>query len=201
MRLRLDKIMLSTEDVTEIHKWANANDVSIDVNIPFEKVALVLGDESYTLKCYNKNTYVNIFIIIDKVNRGYFRFNRSNLKIIKNEIVGREVITEKHLQAMIMQYLYTMAYITEYKPVLEPKEVSKSKKKHKRSYKTENSITYLFNRHYITNHSTTPKKHRPCKYAYTVRGHFRHLRNGKKIWVSQYIKGKGKLREKIIKIN
>lgn len=195
----MDKILLTAKDVSEIHKWANANEVSVDINIPFNKVELVL-DEGYSLKCYNKGTYVNIFIIIDNVNKGYFRFERNTLKVIKNKIIGKEKLKEEHFKAWIAQYLYTMAYITEYKPVLEPKEIRESIKKHKRSHKAESNTIYLFNRHYITNSSITHRKHKSCEYAYTVRGHFRHLRNGKKIWVREYTKGKGKPKEKSYKL-
>lgn len=191
----MDKIVMTAKDVSEIHKWANANEVSIDINIPFNKVELIL-DEGYSLKCYNKGTYVNMFILIDNINKGYFRFDRNTLKVIKNKIIGKENLKEEHFKAWIAQYLYTMAYITEYKPVLEPKEVRKPIKKHRKSHKTESNITYLFNRHYITNPSTTHKKHKTCEYAFKVRGHYRHLKNGKKIWVREYTKGKGKVKGK-----
>ena len=74
------------------------------------------------------------------------------------------------------------------------------KRKHKRSHKTESNITYLFNRHYITNPITTHRKHKPCEYAFKVRGHYRHLKNGKKIWVREYTKGKGKAKERTYKL-
>lgn len=191
----MDKIVMTAKDVSEIHKWANANEVNIDINIPFNKVELIL-DKGYSLKCYNKGTYVNIFILVDNINKGYFRFDRNTLKVIKNKIIGKEKLKEEHFKAWIAQYLYTMAYIAEYKPVLEPKEVRKPIKKHRRSHKTESNITYLFNRHYITNPSITYKKHKPCEYAFKVRGHYRHLKNGKKIWVREYTKGKGKVKGK-----
>lgn len=43
--------------------------------------------------------------------------------------------------------------------------------------------------------SVIDEKHRqvkPCEYAFTVRGHYRHLKDGRLIWVNSYIKNKDK---------
>lgn len=198
----MDKILMTSEDVHEIHEWFSKNHDNIDTKgyIPFKKVELVVTDKDCSLKCYDKGTYANIFVIVDNINQGYFRFDRNTLKIIKNNIIHKEVLQEEHLKAWMAHYLFTMMYITEYKPVLEPKEVKKPIKKHRRSHKTESNITYLFNRHYITNPSTTHRKHKPCEYAFKVRGHYRHLKNGKKIWVREYTKGKGKAKERMYRL-
>ena len=36
------------------------------------------------------------------------------------------------------------------------------------------------------------RKYTPCQYAVTVKGHFRHYKSGKVIWVEHYIRNKDK---------
>ena len=85
-----------------------------------------------------------------------------------------------------------------------PKESPKSpKKKSQKSSKNKESITYILK----TGPSGEPRRKRKGSHAkpngqFSVRGHYRHYRDGKIVWVHEYEKGKGKeTKDRTYKVN
>lgn len=199
----MDKIIMGDGDITICEKFAKGNwedhtNFIEAENYPFKDIELEFKNMQMNLKYYRKETYTNVYVKVDNKKCGWFRFKNGTVTVIKDKLTKK--LSDEHYKAYIAIYYSVMYYVVNYKPVLESKEIKEPTKKHKRSNKKESNITYLFNRHYITNPNSTPRKHTPCDHAFKVRGHYRHLKNGKRVWVREYIKGEGKPKEKTFKI-
>ena len=80
----------------------------------------------------------------------------------------------------------------EIKPHKAQKSTAKSKKKPNTTYilrKTPNGLQAI-----------SQGSHASPSFEFTVRGHYRHYKSGKVIWVSEHTKGNGKKKEKTYKM-
>lgn len=125
--------------------------------------------------------------------------------ITKNEMSSNGIWFYKTLLKLISGVIYAMnnpnlVYLesSEQRTIANNSNTKKSKRKF-------NNIKYITNIRYISNNNTpTRKNHVYSLEAWEVRGHWRHLKSGKIIWVSSYVKGdKDKLHQKdnIYKLN
>ena len=86
-----------------------------------------------------------------------------------------------------------MVYISAYKKSIEPQK-TKTENKQTGNKKNKPRYTYIFNSNYSSKYKGG--HHASPSYAFKVRGHYRHLKNGKRIWIREYTKGKGKPKER-----
>lgn len=62
------------------------------------------------------------------------------------------------------------------------------------------SVTYLLSKATEVRRQAAKRERRSPKYAYSVRGHFRHYKSGKVIWVEQHIRGDKEKKSKTYKL-
>lgn len=201
----MDKIIIKMKDVANIDTWKKSAKLGKDYFAnnfipPFKDIELYVVEPNLTLKCYYKGNYINFYPMVDGRKCGSFRARISDMKIIKSnaKTLANESVPAKTLSDFAGFYFLTMAYISMYKKSVEPKERKVTKSKHKRSKKKETYFTYLINSHYHSEYQGG--HHASPSYSFKVRGHYRHLKNGKRIWVREYVKGKDKPKEKVYKL-
>jgi len=121
----------------------------------------------------------------------------------------------RHARASVMLYEFVMAlmvYNNEYSAPEEAtdrtqKTINKNNKKKnvskKKSKSKSDGIVYLIKGTSSDNIRVTRKgSHAKPNGQFDVRGHYRHYKNGKVIWIKEYVKGKGKeVKDKTYKIN
>ena len=189
----MNKIILNKQDITKIGDWNISKDNIINTDkCPFKDIELFIQGkhegESISLKCYRKETYVNIYVAVDGIAKGKIRVNTEG-EVIQNKLI-RKLDTDQ-LESIYGVYFTLMNYIAEYRPekVLEVKESNTSVSNHRNSKKKVTNTTYLFSSSFSARkggHHASPS------YSFSVRGHYRHLKNGKVIWVKEHTKGNGK---------
>ena len=92
----------------------------------------------------------------------------------------------------IRVYTYAMFYISSDKPVIETTELTVSQsQKGKRRKQYNKKPTKIMRFKHISKSTSTVKRKSP-EGVFTVRGHYRHLATGKRIWVREYKNGTGK---------
>ena len=192
----MNTIILHKEDMAKIEAWFKSECKSVNPNnCPFSEVELVFEetkDKYMKYKCYRKEGYVNIYISVDGISKGRLRVDFDG-KLLQNKLVYN--LDEKYLKSMYLSYFVIMEYIAKFKPenTLEVKEQKQIESKHKNSKKRVTSTTYLFHHFRGGSHS---KGYTKPSHAFSVRGHYRHLKNGKTVWVKEYVKGEGKPKER-----
>ena len=198
----MNRIIIYKEDSDRLQEWVNNNNNDVStINCPFKDIELVFiehkdkPDRHLKLKCYRKDTYINFYVSVDGISKGKLRVSL-NGEILQNKIEGN--LSADQLESIYGAYFVLMDYITKYKPTntLEVKEQKQIESKHKNSKKRVTSTTYLFHHFRGGSHS---KRYTKPSHAFSVRGHYRHLKNGKTVWVKEYVKGEGKLKERTYK--
>lgn len=100
-------------------------------------------------------------------------------------------------------YIYTMIYIANHQPDIKQSEYrpdcTKLSRKERRAIEREeykNPVTYIFktskNGMTLTNQNQEKSHHASPSCSFNVRGHWRTYKTGRRIWVNEYTKGKGK---------
>ena len=198
----MDKIVVKMKDVAKIDDWKNIEKRSIEeychhFNPPFKDIEIYIVETNLGLKCYNKGTYVNFYPMIDNQSCGNYRVRLTDMKVIKNKTktLQNTDIPIDTLNQLATFYILLMVYIATYKKSIEPQK-AKAENKHIGNKKKKNKprYTYIFNINYSSEYKGG--HHASPSYAFKVRGHYRHLKNGKKIWIREYTKGEGKPKER-----
>lgn len=193
----MNKIILYTDDLNNLEKYAKEKELLLEVaEPPFKDIELVIyrgvkGNINYkkgraqtiNIKVYNKGTYINFYIAIDGISFGKLRVSNKGM-LLQNKLT--EKIADKDITMFYAVYFYLMDYIINYKKEsLVVKDSNTTVSTHKNSKKRVTNTTYLFSSSF-----STPKggHHKSPSYAFSVRGHYRHLKDGRKIWVKEHIK-------------
>lgn len=127
-------------------------------------------------------------------------------------IHGAPQLSHEDTQTAITVWATLMAYIVNFEPEIvqiddEPSEPDSKKPRStspRKQKRPENRILYLNPTKYIAeSKNAVQRKHTPPSCAFSVRGHYRHLKSGKVVYVHPYEKNTGKekdKRNKIVKI-
>jgi hypothetical protein len=198
----MDKIVVKMKDVAKMDEWKNAEKKSIEeychhFNSPFKDIEIYIVETSLDLKCYNKGTYVNLYLMIDNQSCGNYRVRLTDMKIIKNKTktLQNTDVPIDTLNKLAKFYMLLMIYISTYRKSIEPqKDKSENKQIGNKKKKNKPRYTYIFNSNYSSEYKGG--HHASPSYAFKVRGHYRNLKNGKRIWVREYIKCEGKPKER-----
>lgn len=190
----MNKIILKSKDINALHEYGKNN--SIDYSVcPFKDIEIYMSRaenfevKTISMKCYRKENYVNIYLAIDSYSFGRFRVSNVDGKLLQNKT--EYAVKDDELTVFYTTYFLLMNYVANYRPekVLEVKESKVSVSNHKNSKKKVTNTTYLFSSSFSPcrgGHHASPS------YSFSVRGHYRHLKNGKVIWIKEHIKGNGK---------
>lgn len=105
--------------------------------------------------------------------------------------------------SLMLMAVYYRPEVEKTKQEESPKPKRKSGKKHKQ--RTKDAIHSLCPTTYIIGTAVVkglPKHHRKPDHEFSVRGHYRHYKSGKVVWIPEHQRcvGKGKERDKIYKV-
>jgi hypothetical protein len=194
----MNQIILYKEDLLMLEQYAKEKDLLFELlEPPFKDVELVIyrnmkgevtkddnNAHKLNMKTYHKGTYINLYIAVDGKPCGKLRVSTDG-KLLQNKLT--EKIEDKKLTMFYAVYFYLMDYIINHKKeqVLKVKDSKTTFNKHKNSKKKVSKVTYLF---HSSVSSAKGGHHKSPSHAFTVRGHYRHLKDGRKVWVKEHTK-------------
>ena len=208
----MKKFYLSQNDVKYIDAWVDEHKEYISAKkmyIPFSccriyiddadfYCTVILNEDKQTVKITcNKNGVCDGYIIYKSLETG-------NYKLIKNTLKrSQKGIKYDSIEQNLLHLVFSVFAILSYKdfsstpeaiePSLGEKETISMLPKGNKGRKRKDDFVYILksdksgNRHFVLK----GKRNGP-NYEFGVRGHYRKYKNGKVIWVREYIKGKGK---------
>lgn len=207
------KIPLSVEQINAPLKWRDEHKELVRaLIIPFPECSITSENN------------MKVRVKQDKAYKSVYHFTVSNTKVhyvagrfayeTKSEKVynGLPIADKETIQSAITVWASVMAYIVNFDPEIVEKEDGEPENKSSKQRSTsqqkqkrpENSVLYLNPIKYITDgKNATQRKYTPPSCAFSVRGHYRHLKSGKVVYVHPYEKNTGKekdKRNKIVKI-
>ena len=204
----MDKLILTKEDVRALIAWRDEHKAEVRSHpASLRALEIIAPEVGWSLKGIRDGDTLRLHANQSGQSLGYCQFTRlpnGFWSATKN----RMQTSQEHLQSLLSIYCVVMAVMaygwqkpdedeeSEEKPERKPSKKAKKRAKPKAG----KPITYIIRR---ANGAVTvaPKgsRARP-RGEFSVRGHYRHYRSGKVIWIAEYRKGTGKKKSKIYKM-
>ena len=203
----MDKIILSIEDVQALLSWRDKNKDLIRRNAaPFKAIMLQFIEAKIDIKAYNNAGKIAFYVLINGYKAGKISARQlpgGMLQVTKNTTK----LQSGDIQSIITVYASLMAFIVYHEPA--PAAAAKQEQRQDQPRKTKSgaqrskksSITYIFNHSSSGPRLQRRGQHRSPAAAFTVRGHYRHYKSGKTVWIRPYNKGAGSKKDKIYRLN
>ena len=205
----MDKILYSKEDVDFLLDWRDKHlDEVRKYACPVKAIKIISTVNGTICTCIRNGDIINVSVTLNGKHFG---------KIVA-EILhysGLYKVDEKHtskifdieqVKSIMTIYASTMALLAYGGETTKPSKqaVHKSdgsKKSNKKSSKSKpTGITYVLRRDSKNAVIIPHGKHRSPQGTFNVRGHFRHYKDGKVVWIEEYSKGNGAKKSKTYKL-
>lgn len=200
----MDKIILSNKDVEALLKWRDQNKELIRRNAaPFKGILLQFPESFIDIKAYNDAGKITFYLFINGHKAG---------KITGRQLPGGLLQVKKNttklssddIQSIITVYASLMALIVYHKPeaAAAAKEARQERPKKAKNgqERRKNSVTYLLKHSGSGPRIQQRGQHSSPAGVFTVRGHYRHYKDGRSVWIKPYKKGTGDQKNKTYKL-
>lgn len=207
------KIPLKVQQITDLLQWRDEhNELVRAAVIPFPECEII-SENGVKIRVKQQAPFSPVYgftVSYTIAHEVKGRFNYATLTGIVTH--GSPQLSHEYTQTAITVWGTVMAYIVNFEPeVIEKKpeetahdEIAKNKTRRKTANKPCNLVIYLNPIAYTTNEKNRSQlKYTAPACAFSVRGHYRHLKSGKIVYVHPYEKNAGKskdTRNKIVKI-
>jgi hypothetical protein len=205
----MDRIILSSKDVETLLTWRDNNADLVRRNAaPFKGILLEFPETKISIKAYNNAGNIAFYIHINgskagkitgqQLPGGLFKAGKNTTKLKSDDV-----------QSIITVYASLMALIVYHEP--EPAAAAASqprqqlqerpKKAKTGAQRSKKGITYIFNHGSSGPRIQQRGKHASPSGVFSVRGHYRHYKDGRAVWIRPYKKGTGGQKNKTYKLN
>ncbi len=204
----MDKVLLNRDDVERLFKWRDEHTSLVrSMPTPMKSIELViLTPLRLKLKCIREGAKLTMHVFSEKMKHGKLEFLcAAGMVVCKKNTVANSVKTmsRDHLNSILSIYASLMAYMVYEKPVMEPRErksVAQRPHSSRQSHQKSKGVTYIV--HWTKSRPQTKSggHHASPTGIFSVRGHYRHYKSGKVVWINEFRKGEGKKKSKIYKL-
>lgn len=202
---RKDVIVIEPDKVLKLFEWRDNNkdivrafkpiltDVVIEVGGLCVHVEEVAKAETFRYSVYDAEKLLLIEVWNRTKMSGYTVFEDLPKQFKENPEALKD-----YRMSVVSLYASLMTYMEHNREVVTERTVTKQvvKKKGKNGKNKKKSVSYLKRTVYdlpnIIQTSNQKREYNKPDYQYTVRGHWRHYKSGKQIWVPSYDKNKDK---------
>lgn len=201
----MDRAELTKEDIDALLDWRDEHkDLVRQLPVPLKSLEIVFCHNDYRIKGIRKGEHLKLCLSKGYESLGNAEFEIDNQKrLIQKK--GRMKIDKDGFQSVLTVYCSLMALMT-YGELIpkdddEPGKETAPHKPHKRPTSRKGPRTTYILRRDRGAITVAPKgSHAKPSGIFSVRGHFRHYKSGKVIWIEEYKKGTGKKKRKTYKI-
>ena len=201
----MDKIILSSKDVETLLEWRDNNRDIVRRNAaPFRGIILEFPDTGINIKAIRDGEKLTFHVWIKgskagkitglQLPGGLFKEQKDTTKLQKED-----------KQSIITVYASLMALIVYHEPeptaAREPRQEREKNAKKTKQRAKKSGITYLFRASSSGPQVIQRGGHARPVGVFTVRGHYRHYKDGRAVWIKPYKKGAGKQQHKTYKLN
>lgn len=205
----MDKIFYTKEDMEFLLNWRDKHiDYVHQCVCPIRAIRIISKVNGIALTCVRDGDTIKINVTLDE--RPYGKLIAHILPSGFYEVDDKtsKILDMESIQSIMTTYVSTMALLAYGNEITKPaKQVdrkptdNKHKPAKKKSKKSKSSgITYVLRRDSKTAAIIPHGKHRSPQGTFNVRGHFRHYRDGKIVWIEEYSKGRGDKKSKTYKL-
>ena len=209
----MDKIFLSENDINYLLKWRDEHkDLVRLAPAPMKSIEIICKDSGYNIKCIRDDDYLKFGI-----NHKGMSLGSDQLRLLPgglwSKVKDKTKLPDKDgVQSVLTVYGSLMALMvygntTKQTDVedLPPRNIvdkptNNKKPTNARKPKKKQSITYILRSDKNGIYVASKGRHASPKGVFGVRGHYRHYKSGKVVWISEFQKGTGKKKNKTFKV-
>ena len=212
----MDKAILTSKDIDALLAWRDDHqDFVRSMPSPLKGIEIICKDTGFTIKGIRNKEKVDLYLSYHGKSLGAAHFKiayvggkKQLAQIGKNTMIAKP----EEMQSVITVYCSLMALMAYGNFHVQAASSSslradarigvaiRSSGKEKQQKKTSASVTYLMRRGKNGPVFTTSGSHASPSGIFSVRGHYRHYKNGTVIWIDEYKKGTGKRKDKTYKL-
>jgi hypothetical protein len=211
---KIDKIILTYKEYEDIANWVQKQEFE-SVDITLEEGMIIMQDIEYRgfemqmgiyfrINDKNGEIFVQQYdmddmtpLITATVDEEYFKSGKMQIEV-KNrwdKYLKRDDL-EKNIKITILTVLDIFQYMNHYQEkvvVTEKTSIKRKKPKHKAKSKKSNVVPLKSKQYSFenTNSSTKRYKYNRHKEIWSVKGHWRHYKDGRKVWIKPHRRGIG----------
>ncbi len=211
----MDKAILTSKDIDALLAWRDDHqDLVRSMPSPLKGIEIICKDTGFTIKGIRNKEKVDLYLSHHGKSLGAAHFKiayvcgkRQLAQIGKNTMI----VKPEEMQSVITVYCSLMA-LMDYgnvgvaasachpeRSAAKLKDLNRKAENHKAKI-SGNSVTYLMRRGKNGPVFTTSGSHASPSGIFSVRGHYRHYKNGTVIWIDEYKKGTGEKKDKTYKL-
>lgn len=205
----MNKIILHDADVNFILRWRDEHKELVREGLsPLSEVKLIFQDVSITVTAIRRDAALTFSVTKNGKSQGkllWMVLSSGNYMLVEN----KSKLSEENIQSVLTIYASTMALLVYGKSTVEQEtrelvgvaketpSVSRRAARHKA--KMSDNIVYI-----LSSPNAQGGKgghHKSPEGVFSVRGHYRHYKSGKVVWIAEYSKGKGMAKDKTYKLS
>lgn len=199
----MDRVELSVADVDRLLDWRDQHLAEVrSMPAPLKAIEIVFKHNDYRIKGIRNGNWLKLSLA-----KGYDSLGHVDMEIVDGLLhlrKGKLKCNEEGFQSCLTVYGSLMALMVYgERPVSEDPGVVENRPRMphaKKDVKSQKRTTYIL-RNVNGNLMAMPRgSHASPSGIFTVRGHYRHCKSGKVVWIAEYKKGTGKKKRKTYKI-
>lgn len=202
----MDKIVVTAADIEKLLAWRDEhNDLVRSMPVPLREVEIQIVESCISVKCFRSDKKLKLYLNGPDGKLGHVVFTplRFGLWKGKTNTLPADCNPIETGQSAFTVYSSLMALMTYGAGSIRGAATTTSKAPTERKSSTKPhtaNTTYII--HSVENRLTVvPKGHHASpSCSFTVRGHYRHYKSGKIVWIAEYRKGTGIVQNKTYKI-
>lgn len=202
----MNKIVVTAADIKKILAWRDKHvDLVRSMPLTLSEVEIQCVESEISITCYRKQRKLKMYIRNQEGLLGHSTFVPYDGKMwertkttLPSTLFGSQI--QRDAITVYSSLMALMVYAGSYPADQNNKKTAAGKVTKKVSKKSTSEVTYII--HSTGNRISLVQKghHASPSCSFTVRGHFRHYKNGRTIWISEYKKGIGDEQSKTYKI-
>lgn len=200
----MDKVELTKEDITALLDWRDSHkDLVRAMPAPLKSVEIVFKHNSYRIKGIREGDRLKLYLSIGFESLGHVEMtldstNRLHLK------KGKLKCDEDGFRTVLTVYSSLMALMASGPTIRSDGEPKPDRKPHQKqtqpTKKAGPRVTYIIRNVNGALYAAPRGSHSSPRGIFSVRGHYRHYKSGKVVWIAEYKKGTGKKKRKTYKM-
>ena len=203
----MDRVELTIEDVNRLIEWRDAHPTEVRSHpAPLKAVEIRIKENGWRIKGIREGNSLRLHLSKENQQFGNCTFIRRTDGMWAST-KNRMRVSEDDLRSVLTVYCSLMALMVygqvETKAGQIPDKVQGNTRKkpiNGRNQKKPPRTTYILKSGNGALMAVPRDSHASPGGIFSVRGHFRHYKNGKVIWISEYRKGEGKKKKKTYKM-
>ena len=201
----MDRIILSSGDIETLLQWRDNNRDTVRRNAaPFRGIILEFPEAGINIKAIRDGEKLTFHVWIQGNKAGKISGQQLPGGLFKEQ-KDTTKLQKEDKQSIITVYASLMALIVYHEPeptaAREPRQEREKKAKKTKQRAQKSGVTYLFRSSSSGPQVIRRGGHARPAGAFTVRGHYRHYKDGRAVWIKPYKKGAGKQQHKTYKLN